>query len=57
MTDAGDFLPDLDAVSDADWEKAKMIFVNYPQQPHLGLRPPGLLREAGEAKCPRQRTP
>jgi LL-diaminopimelate aminotransferase len=28
-----DFLPDLDAISDESWERARMIFVNYPNNP------------------------
>ncbi len=33
LTDENDFLPDLDAVSDESWDKAKIIFVNYPNNP------------------------
>ncbi|GAB6035486.1 LL-diaminopimelate aminotransferase [Fundidesulfovibrio butyratiphilus] len=39
LTDERDFLPDLDAVSDAEWEKAKMIFVNYPNNPTSACAP------------------
>jgi LL-diaminopimelate aminotransferase len=33
LTKENDFLPDLDAISDESWEKARMIFVNYPNNP------------------------
>ncbi len=33
LTDENDFLPDLDAISEASWTRAKMIFVNYPNNP------------------------
>lgn len=33
LTKENDFLPDLDAISDESWDKAKMIFVNYPNNP------------------------
>ena len=33
LVEANDFLPDLDAVDDATWDRAKMIFVNYPNNP------------------------
>ena len=31
--DENDFLPDLDAVDAATWDKAKIIFLNYPNNP------------------------
>lgn len=33
LTDENDFLPDLNSVDDATWDRAKMIFVNYPGNP------------------------
>lgn len=33
LLDENDFLPDLDAVDEATWKRAKMIFVNYPGNP------------------------
>jgi LL-diaminopimelate aminotransferase len=33
LLEENDFLPDLDAVSPDDWHKAKIIFVNYPNNP------------------------
>ncbi len=39
QTEANDFLPDLDAVSEASWERAKMIFVNFPCNPTAASAP------------------
>ncbi len=39
LTDENDFLPDLDAVSDESWDKAKIIFVNYPNNPTAAVAP------------------
>ncbi len=39
LTEANDFLPDLDAVTDADWDRAKMIYVNYPNNPTSKVAP------------------
>lgn len=33
LTDANDFLPDLDSITEDVWRKAKMIYVNYPNNP------------------------
>jgi LL-diaminopimelate aminotransferase len=33
LTDENDFMPDLDAIDNDTWKKAKMIFVNYPNNP------------------------
>jgi LL-diaminopimelate aminotransferase len=33
LLEENDFLPDLDAISDESWNRAKMIFVNYPNNP------------------------
>ena len=33
LTEDNDFLPDLDAVSDDEWTRARMIFLNYPNNP------------------------
>jgi LL-diaminopimelate aminotransferase len=33
LLDENDFLPDLDAVDAATWDKAKIIFLNYPNNP------------------------
>ena len=39
LTDANDYLPDLDSVTDAEWARAKMIFVNYPNNPTSAVAP------------------
>ncbi|MGE4506033.1 MAG: LL-diaminopimelate aminotransferase, partial [Desulfovibrionaceae bacterium] len=39
MTDENDFLPDLDAVSDESWQRARMVFVNYPGNPTAASAP------------------
>jgi len=39
LTDANDYLPDLDSVTEAEWARAKMIFVNYPNNPTSAVAP------------------
>ncbi len=39
LADENDFLPDLDLVSNESWERAKMIFVNYPGNPTAATAP------------------
>ncbi|QLA16222.1 LL-diaminopimelate aminotransferase [Desulfolutivibrio sulfoxidireducens] len=39
LTPENDFLPDLAAISDADWERAKVFFVNYPNNPTAASAP------------------
>ncbi|MBU1247515.1 MAG: LL-diaminopimelate aminotransferase, partial [Proteobacteria bacterium] len=39
LTDENDFLPDLDAISENSWQRAKMIFVNYPGNPTAATAP------------------
>ena len=39
LLEENDFLPDLDSVSDADWTRAKMIFVCYPNNPTSATAP------------------
>lgn len=33
LLDENSFLPDLDAIDEATWKRAKMVFVNYPGNP------------------------
>ncbi|WP_027186161.1 LL-diaminopimelate aminotransferase [Desulfovibrio inopinatus] len=33
LTAENNFLPDLDSISDESWEKAVMLFINYPNNP------------------------
>ncbi len=39
LTEENDFLPDLDAISDESWDRAKMIFINYPNNPTAATAP------------------
>jgi len=50
LTDANDFLPDLDAVSEEDWARAKMIFTNYPNNPTAACAPRSFYEKL-VAKC------
>ncbi|MGE4298555.1 MAG: LL-diaminopimelate aminotransferase [Desulfovibrionaceae bacterium] len=37
LTEDNNFLPDLDAISDDSWRRAKMIFTNYPNNPTAAM--------------------
>ena len=39
LTDANDFLPDLDSIDEATWKRAKVIYVNYPNNPTAAMAP------------------
>ncbi|HDQ41665.1 MAG TPA: LL-diaminopimelate aminotransferase [Desulfonatronum sp.] len=39
LTEDKDFLPDLDAVSADTWKKAKILFLNYPNNPTAAMAP------------------
>lgn len=39
LLEENDFLPDLDAISEETWKRAKMIFVNYPNNPTAATAP------------------
>lgn len=39
LTDDNDFLPDLDAVSAETWKAAKILFLNYPNNPTSAMAP------------------
>ncbi|MBI5519686.1 MAG: LL-diaminopimelate aminotransferase [Desulfovibrio sp.] len=39
LTDENNFLPDLDAISNDTWKKAKLIYVNYPNNPTAATAP------------------
>lgn len=39
LTDENDFLPDLDGISNDTWKKAKLIYVNYPNNPTAATAP------------------
>jgi len=42
------FAPDFDAVSAADWERARLMFVNYPNNPTGAVLPEGVFERAVE---------
>ena len=37
LTEDNGYLPDLDAISDESWDKAKSIYLNYPNNPTAGV--------------------
>lgn len=39
LTDENNFLPDLDAIGSDTWKKAKLIYVNYPNNPTAATAP------------------
>ena len=39
LTDENDFLPALDAIDAATWKRAKVIYVNYPNNPTAAMAP------------------
>jgi LL-diaminopimelate aminotransferase len=39
LTDENNFLPDLDAISNDTWKRAKAIYVNYPNNPTAAMAP------------------
>src|SRR5262245_48644330 len=43
------FLPDLDAIGDEDWERARLLWLNYPNNPTGAIAPLSFLMEAADA--------
>ncbi|HEY4829398.1 MAG TPA: aminotransferase class I/II-fold pyridoxal phosphate-dependent enzyme, partial [Solirubrobacteraceae bacterium] len=43
-----EFAPDLEAISDRDRERARLMFINYPNNPTGAIAPPGFFEEAVE---------
>jgi LL-diaminopimelate aminotransferase len=39
LTDDNDFLPELDAIDNDTWKKAKLIYINYPNNPTAATAP------------------
>lgn len=39
LTDENNFLPDLDAIDNDTWKKAKLIYINYPNNPTAATAP------------------
>ncbi len=46
LTEAGGFLPDLDAVPDATWERVGLLWLNYPNNPTAATAPLELYERA-----------
>ena len=42
------FLPDLDAVTDATWQRAALVWVNYPNNPTAAVAPLGFYQRLAE---------
>jgi LL-diaminopimelate aminotransferase len=42
------FAPDFDAVGDADWERARLMYLNYPNNPTGAVLPDGVFERAIE---------
>jgi succinyldiaminopimelate transaminase len=48
LTEERGFLPDLDAVTDEQWERANLLWLNYPNNPTGAVAPLSLYRDAAE---------
>ncbi len=48
LTEANDLLPDLDAVEPATWDRAAVLWVNYPNNPTGATAPLSFYAEAAE---------
>jgi succinyldiaminopimelate transaminase len=48
ITEANGFLPDLDAIDDATWDRAAILWLNYPNNPTGAVAPLGLFAAAAE---------
>ena len=48
LTEEAGFLPDLDAVDDETWDRAAILWLNYPNNPTGAVAPLDLLRRAAE---------
>src|SRR5919199_5142216 len=44
----GGFAPDFDSVSSADWARARLMFINYPNNPTGAILPEGVFERAVE---------
>ena len=49
------FLPDLDAIPADVAKRAKILWINYPNNPTAALAAPGLLREGGRLRAEARR--
>jgi acetylornithine aminotransferase len=48
LAEANGFLPDLDAVPEETWERAAIVWINYPNNPTGAVAPLDFLRRAAE---------
>ena len=48
LHESNGFLPDLDAVPDSTWERAAIVWLNYPNNPTGAVAPVDFLRRAAE---------
>jgi succinyldiaminopimelate transaminase len=48
LHEARGFLPDLDAVSDEQWRRASLLWLNYPNNPTGAVAPLSLLQDAAD---------
>jgi succinyldiaminopimelate transaminase len=48
LEEANGFLPDLDAVPEETWERAAIVWINYPNNPTGAVAPLDFLRRAAE---------
>ncbi len=48
LTEERGFLPDLDALDDATWGHASILWLNYPNNPTGAIAPLGFLRDAAD---------
>ncbi|HEY6567637.1 MAG TPA: aminotransferase class I/II-fold pyridoxal phosphate-dependent enzyme, partial [Actinomycetota bacterium] len=48
LTQERGFLPDLDAIEGSTWERAAVLWLNYPNNPTGAVAPLAFLREAAE---------
>ena len=52
ISEEGGFLPDLDRIDEATWERAAILWINYPNNPTGAVAPLDFLRSAAE-RCRR----
>ena len=52
LLEGNGFLPDLDAIDDATWDRAAILWLNYPNNPTGAVAPLEFFREAAE-RCRR----
>jgi succinyldiaminopimelate transaminase len=48
LTEERSFLPDLDAITDEQWRRASLLWLNYPNNPTGAVAPLSLLADAAE---------